>query len=105
MVLCADTSALSRMMGRVFMARGHWREYKRARRRFMVPFYVVAIAVIVLVGWMTNTRLEGWWLLALCAGVVLVELFFWINIGLPRAVRRGSNEFKRAYYYGPEEDG
>lgn len=45
-----------------------------------------------------DQAVTGWWLAGVCAGAVLLEIFFWINVGLPRAVRKGSEEFKRAYY-------
>ena len=84
------------------MSQGHRTEYKRSRRRFMLRTYVVLVLLIGLGIWIHGSPVEGWLALALVAGAVLVEFFLWVNVGLPRAVERGSNEFKQAYY-GPED--
>lgn len=80
------------------MPAGHVKEYKRARRRFRLLFYVLCFAIYAGGTAAVGQPVTGWWLAGMCVVVVLLELFFWVNVGLPRAVRKGSEEFKRAYY-------
>ena len=76
----------------------HKKEYKPARRRFMITVFSLFFAVYALTTFIVGDAIGGWWLVGICAGAVLLELFLWINIGLPRAARKGSPEFKRAYF-------
>ena len=75
----------------------HRQEYNRARWHFRLAFYVLGFVAYAAGSALVGKPVTGWWLFGLCAGVVLLELFLWINVGLPRAVKRGSDEFKRAY--------
>lgn len=52
----------------------------------------------------TGRPAEGWWAFGLCVCVMIIEFWLWINVGLPRAVKKGSEEFKRAYYGSEYED-
>ena len=65
---------------------GHVNEYKRARRRFRLLFYVLCFANFSGCSAAVGQPVTGWWLLGICAGVVLLEIFFWTNVALPRAV-------------------
>ena len=69
----------------------------------MLVFYVAVLSVYAMAIFIADAPVEGWWFVAVCVGAVLVELFLWINVGLPRAVERGSDEFKRAYYDSPDD--
>ena len=80
------------------MSSAHFHEYKRARRRFRLLFYALCFAIYAGGTAAGGQPVTGWWWVGICAGAVLLEIFFWINVGLPRAVRKGSEEFKRAYY-------
>ena len=80
------------------MSSDHRKEYKRARRRFMLTIYALSLAAYAGGTALIGAQITGWWLFGLYAGVVAIEFFLWINVGLPRAVQRGSEEFKRAYY-------
>lgn len=73
-------------------------EYRRGRWKFLICTYSAAFVIYAIMALVLDDNLTGWKLLVFCGVLVFIEQFLWINIGLPGAVRRGSNQFKRAYY-------
>ena len=72
----------------------HKKEYKPARRRFMITVFSLFFAVYALTTFIVGDAIGGWWLVGICAGAVLLELFLWINIGLPSSLSDLSRESK-----------
>ena len=65
----------------------------------MVSIYAGCFGLYAVYKFVVWEPMEGWWVsLGLPVCVFLLEIWLWINVGLPRAVKRGSEEFKKAYY-------
>ena len=71
-----------------------WREYRRTRWRFGIIVYAAAFAIYA----MYVAPLYGLWAFGYSVFVVFAEWWLWVNIGLPRAARRGSEPFQRMYF-------